>query len=134
MKYRIALRVFAIAATLLAGSVSAHHSFGMFDTGKRMTIDGVVKEFRMINPHSFLVVMVKGTDGKEAEWWIESHSLLVLKRQGWTRQSVNAGDQVHLIINPLRTAQPGGYMLEATVNGQLVGQPAPAVVPSEPSP
>lgn len=134
MKYRIALRVFAIAATLLAGSVSAHHSFGMFDTGKRMTIDGVVKEFRMINPHSFLVVMVKGTDGKEAEWWIESHSLLVLKRQGWTRQSVKAGDQVHLIINPLRTAQPGGYMLEATVNGQLVGQPAPAVVPSEPSP
>lgn len=134
MKYRIALRVFAIAATLLAGSVSAHHSFGMFDTGRRMTIDGVVKEFRMINPHSFLVVMVKGTDGKEAEWWIESHSLLVLKRQGWTRQSVNAGDQVHLIINPLRTAQPGGYMLEATVNGQLVGQPAPAVVPSEPSP
>lgn len=134
MKYRIALRVFTIAATLLAGSVSAHHSFGMFDTGRRMTIDGVVKEFRMINPHSFLVVMVKGTDGKEAEWWIESHSLLVLKRQGWTRQSVNAGDQVHLIINPLRTAQPGGYMLEATVNGQLVGQPAPAVVPSEPSP
>lgn len=134
MKYRIALRVFAIAATLLAGSVSAHHSFGMFDTGRRMTIDGVVKEFRMINPHSFLVVMVKGTDGKEAEWWIESHSLLVLKRQGWTRQSVKAGDQVHLIINPLRTAQPGGYMLEATVNGQLVGQPAPAVVPSEPSP
>ena len=134
MKYRIALRVFTIAATLLAGSVSAHHSFGMFDTVKRMTIDGVVKEFRMINPHSFLVVMVKGTDGKEAEWWIESHSLLVLKRQGWTRQSVNAGDQIHLIINPLRTAQPGGYMLEATVNGQLVGQPAPAVVPSEPSP
>lgn len=134
MKYRIALRVFAIATTLLAGSVSAHHSFGMFDTTKRTTVDGVVKEFRMVNPHSFLVVMVKGTDGKEAEWWIEGHSLLVLKRQGWTRQSVNAGDQVHLIINPLRTDQPGGYMLEATVNGKLVGQPAPAVVPSEPSP
>ncbi len=122
----------AVIAALLAGAVQAHHSFGMFDTTKRVTVDGVVKEFRMVNPHSFLVVMVKGADGKEAEWWIEAHSLLVLKRQGWTRQSVSAGDQVHLIINPLRTEQPGGYLVEATVNGKLVGQPAAAFVP-EPS-
>ena len=118
---------------LLAGQVAAHHSFGMFDTTKRTVVEGEVKEFRMVNPHSFIVVMVKGADGKEAEWWIEAHSLLVLKRQGWTRYSVKAGDKIHLVINPLRTAQPGGYLVEATVNGQLVGQPASAFVP-EPSP
>jgi hypothetical protein len=115
----------AFAVVLLqAGQVSAHHSFGMFDTTQRVAIDGVVKEFRMVNPHSFIVMTVKGAEGKEAEWWIEAHSLLVLKRQGWTRNSLKAGDPIHLTINPLRTAQPGGYMLEATVNGQLVGQRA----------
>lgn len=125
MKYRIALRLFAVTAALLCAAASAHHSFGMFDTNKRVEIDGTMKEFRMVNPHSFIVVNVKGTDGKEAEWWIEAHSLLVLKRQGWTRQSVKWGDQVHLTINPLHTGQPGGYLVEAMVNGKLVGQPAP---------
>ncbi len=115
---------FLAAGLLQAGPLSAHHSFGMFDTTQRVAIDGVVKEFRMVNPHSFIVMTVKGAEGKEAEWWIEAHSLLVLKRQGWTRNSLKAGDPIHLIINPLRTSQPGGYMLEATVNGQLVGQRA----------
>jgi hypothetical protein len=122
-----ALRVIlgVASALLLSVTVSAHHSFGMFDTTRRTTLDGVVKEFKMMNPHSFVVLEAKGADGKNAEWWIEAHSLLVLKRQGWTRHSMKAGDKVHLTINPLRTTQPGGYMLEATVNGALVGQKAP---------
>ena len=120
----ITVTAVAVIAMLQAGQAWAHHSFGMFDTAKRVVVEGEVKEFRMVNPHSFIVVAVKGADGKEADWWIEAHSLLVLKRQGWTRQSVKPGDQVHLIVNPLHTALPGGYLVEATVNGQLVGQRA----------
>jgi outer membrane usher protein FimD/PapC len=121
----VAFNVVAIIFALLqAAPLSAHHSFGMFDTTQRVVVEGEVKEFRMVNPHSFIVVAVKDADGKTNDWWIEAHSLLVLKRQGWTRDSLKAGDQIRLIVNPLRTSQPGGYMVEATVNGQLVGQRA----------
>ena len=134
MKFFSSVLGLAIVALLPAGQAAAHHSFGMFDTTRRVVVEGEVKEFRMVNPHSFIVVAVKGADGKAADWWIEAHSLLVLKRQGWTRQSVKAGDQIRLIVNPLRTSQPGGYLVEATVNGQLVGQQAPPLAPSAPAP
>ena len=121
--------VAAFAAFLLqAGQLSAHHSFGMFDTTKRVVVEGAMKAFQMVNPHSFLVLTAKDAAGKDVEWWIEAGSLVQLKRQGWTRQSVKAGDKVSLIINPLREDRPGGYLVQATVNGRLVGQPAPPVV------
>ncbi len=36
----------AAAALLLAAPVAiAHHSFGMFDLGKEVTVEGVIKDF-----------------------------------------------------------------------------------------
>jgi hypothetical protein len=57
--------VLVVGLTLAAatGAAMAHHSFAVFDTDHPIEISGTVKEFRFVNPHSVLVVVVKGQDG-----------------------------------------------------------------------
>ena len=122
-----AIAALAMAAgALLAHPASAHHSFAMFDMNKRTTIEGTVKEFQLINPHSFIIVNIKDASGKDAEWWIETGHAVGLKRQGFTRTTIKPGDKASLIINPLRDGRPGGNLQQATINGQVVGRRAAA--------
>lgn len=44
-------------------TATAHHSAAMFDHSKTLTLHGTVKNFQFTNPHSWLIVMVTGTDG-----------------------------------------------------------------------
>ena len=53
----------ALMLLILASPVAAHHSFAAFDQGKQVTLTGVVQEFQWTNPHSWLIVKVKGPDG-----------------------------------------------------------------------
>ena len=132
MKYSLA----AISVTvglLLASPALAHHSFAMFDMNKRTTIEGTIKEFQMVNPHSFVIITIKGPDGKDADWWIETGAQVGLKRQGWTRTSMKPGDKASLVINPLRDGRPGGNLFQATVNGQLIGRQRAAPPPAAPA-
>ena len=46
----------AVAAAAFAASALAHHSFAMFDAEKTITLQGTVKEFEWVNPHSWLRV------------------------------------------------------------------------------
>jgi hypothetical protein len=62
----IATGVLAGAVVLLAASERglAHHSAAMFDEKKTVTVEGVVKEFQLTNPHSWLLVDVTDKSGK----------------------------------------------------------------------
>jgi hypothetical protein len=39
-----------LASMLIAGPAPAHHSFSMFDTTKKVTLTGTVREFQWTNP------------------------------------------------------------------------------------
>ncbi|OYW45993.1 MAG: hypothetical protein B7Z33_09440 [Sphingomonadales bacterium 12-68-11] len=102
----------AAAAVVLAGAPAlAHHSFAMFDQRKIMTLEGVVTEFQWTNPHSFIEMDVT-SGGRRVHWSIELNSPNNLRRQGWTRTSLKAGDRVTLRLNPLRNGVPGGLFLD----------------------
>ena len=50
-----------------AGRAFAHHSFtAAYESGKRVEIEGVVKEFIWRNPHSFVRIEVTTREGKES--------------------------------------------------------------------
>ena len=85
-----------IAAALIvvaAPPVFAHHSFAAeFDAAKPINVTGSLTKLDWINPHARLFIDVKGADGKIANWEIELGPPAILLRNGWTKNSVKAGD------------------------------------------
>ena len=115
----------AIAAMLTASSALAHHSFAMFDQSKSVTLHGTVKDFRWNNPHVFIQLLVKTEGGSEEEWSIEMTSPEHLARVGWKPGTLKPGDEVTLVIHPMRDGSKGGQYLSGTgPDGPLIGSPA----------
>jgi hypothetical protein len=88
--------LFIAAASLVmlaAGApVVAHHSFAAeFDGSKPVTLKGTVTKMEWINPHAWLHLEVKGTDGKVIPWMVEGGAPNALLRRGWNRNSVVPG-------------------------------------------
>lgn len=53
------------------------------------TIHGVVTEFRWMNPHSYIYLQVDGR-----KWTLEAEALNVLRRNGWTKETLKPGDEI----------------------------------------
>src|ERR1700729_2118550 len=88
----LAIALGALSSTL---PLLAHHSFAAeYDSRKTITIHGVVQKVAWMNPHAYVWVDVKDESGKVATWAFESLSPNALARQGWTRNSLKAGDEV----------------------------------------
>ena len=68
----------------------AHHSTAPFDMTRETTVRGVVKEFRWTNPHTYIVLEVAGV----GPWILEGESLNLLRRIGWTKDSLKKGDAI----------------------------------------
>ena len=88
------------AATLMAGAATlrAHHAFAAeFDVNKPLKLEGTLKEWEMINPHSWFHVEVKEPDGKTAVWMVEGGSPNQLMRNGVTKKTIPIG--THLTID-----------------------------------
>jgi hypothetical protein len=115
----------ALAALALAAPAVAHHSFAMFDQKKIMTLEGTVIEFQWTNPHAFIEMDVV-VGGKHARWSIELNSPNNLRRQGWKRNSLKAGDKITLRTNPLRNGHTGGLFLDVVLpNGTTLDSGMP---------
>jgi hypothetical protein len=102
-----------VAAMLPA---AAHHSFATYDRTKTVTIKGTVKTFQWTNPHCVIWVVIQPAGGGDPqEWTIETTSPGVLTRSGWTRHSLNPGDRVSVVFNPLRDGSHGGGLNSVTL-------------------
>ena len=108
MVRRLAMLVVAGALALTAAPILAHHSFAMFDRNNQVDLEGVVTEFRFVNPHSFIYLAVKQEDGSTVTWSLEGQSPAALVRSGWTGKTLKAGDELKMRIAPLRSGAPGG--------------------------
>jgi hypothetical protein len=118
--------IFLGAAALLAASpVVAHHSFAaFFDQNKIVKITGTVTEFQFTNPHGLIVLMVKGADGKDQEWRVETNAPVVLRRRGWSVESLKAGETVTIEGWASRDGKPYLRLRNASrADGTAIGIP-----------
>lgn len=119
----------AIAALLLATTALAHHSQIVFDRTRQVTLTGVVTEFRWGNPHSWIHIDVADADGKVGNWGIEMNPASHLARDGWRSTTLKRGDQVSVVVFPLRNDEKGGQYISIKLpDGKTMGQATDGVL------
>jgi hypothetical protein len=112
----------AVVVLLACPVALAHHSFAMFDLGKEITVEGVIKEVQFTNPHVWIQMMVPDGKGGETEWSIEAGAPGMMIRAGWKSSTLKAGDKVTLTLHPLKDGNPSGSLVKVAVpDGRLLG-------------
>jgi len=104
------MHLIGLAAVVALGTqpVCAHHSFAMYDNGKQITIEGVVKELQWTNPHVWIQVLVPNAKGGQDEWSVECTSVNFMVRRGFSKTTIKAGDQISVSLTPLKDGSHGG--------------------------
>jgi len=114
----------ACTALLLVTPVLAHHSTAAFDMTRSSTVSGVVTEFYWTNPHSYIELDADGN-----HWRLEVEALNLLRRYGWTKDSLKTGDKISCTGAPAKDPAaftqkcftvefPDGRKLTATPAGE----------------
>lgn len=87
----------AVALLALGITAEAHHSFqATFRSDAKITVEGVVTDFRFKNPHILIYLDVTNDDGSVTKWMSEGAAATNMRRRGWARDSVKPGDRVRI--------------------------------------
>jgi hypothetical protein len=87
-------------------AADAHHSlYAVYDTGQRITLDGVVAQFHFVNPHPYLLVDVRDATGRTQQWRMEMDNRRELVDVGMTEASFTPGERIVASGSPGRSTQ-----------------------------
>ena len=90
-KLFLALSLIVLGTLPLLG----HHPFSAeYDWKKPVTVTGTVTKFDWSNPHAYLYVDAKGTDGRAQNWTFELGGINALSRAGWGKTTLKTGDSI----------------------------------------
>lgn len=103
--------VTAVFVACVGTAVLAHHSGAMFDSKKEVTLTGTITEFQYTNPHSWLIVNVKGKDGKVTSWGFEAEGPSTLLRAGIRRSDLLPGMEVTVTGHPMADGRPAATLV-----------------------
>ncbi len=121
-----------VVSSILAGVVQAHHSPAVFDRTRTISLNGTITSFSWSNPHSWIHMNVTDESGDTATWTVEMNPATILARGGWRRNSLQPGDEVTVIVHPLRSDERGGQFIAVTLpDGSTLGE-VPAVLGESP--
>ena len=107
---------------LVAGTAIAHHSPILFDRTKKVALSGTVAEFAWTNPHASIQLDVPKPGGPPERWGVEMNSPNNLVKDGWKSTLLKTGDNVTIVVYPLRSGEHGGIFVSVKLaDGRVFG-------------
>ena len=92
---RSAVCILLLGSTLAGVDLSAHHAFtAEYDPNQIRSFSGIVTRIEWTNPHARIYIDVDDSAGEVTNWNFELGSLVLLRRLGWRRDSLEVGDEV----------------------------------------
>jgi hypothetical protein len=118
----------AIAALLfVAAPVYAHHSFAMYDNENQVKMKGKVTDFQWTNPHVYIELDSDEETKGRTHWTIEGANPGILNRVGWKFNMIKPGDEITVIVAPLRSGDGGALLKQVTLaDGRSFSNGGPA--------
>ena len=97
-------RLAIFAGCIVTAAVgNAHHSpLTVYVMEEVIEIEGVVTDYRFINPHLRIFFDVTNEAGEVEHWIAEGGTPNVLLRNGWSPETFKAGDRIRISGNPAR--------------------------------
>ena len=95
MRTKLAVLLGIAGLMMAAAPMFAHHAFAAeFDAQKPVKLKGTVAKVEFINPHSWIHMDVKDSDGKVTRWMVEGGSPNALFRRGVTKDALPQGTEI----------------------------------------
>ena len=95
MRTKLGVLVAGLGLFSLTVPLVAHHGFETeYDANKKVSLTGVVTQVEWKNPHMRVYVDVTDANGKVTNWNLELTSPNTVRRQGWGKDDLKAGDKV----------------------------------------
>ena len=99
--------IFIISSLLLAPYTLAHHSFSAtFQENAKITREGVVTKFSFRNPHVLVYFDVTNDDGSITNWVSEGGAATLMRRRGWSKDSITPGDTIRVFGDSTHDGSP----------------------------
>jgi hypothetical protein len=117
--------------------MATHHGAAAFenDPAKRLILKGTVVEWFWANPHCFLQFDVKGDDGKPVRWVTETSNPPDMINRGWSIRSFKPGDEVTVVVRPVKSGKPVGSVIKVTkADGTVLAAAGDAPAPPAEAP
>jgi Family of unknown function (DUF6152) len=112
-----------ISLLVAAVPLAAHHGSAGYDLDKELTMKGTVTQWLWANPHCFLKYDTTDDKGGVVHWAAEVSNPIDMTRRGWSRNTLNTGDQVTVTVRPAKNGLPVGQLMKVVLpNGkELIG-------------
>jgi uncharacterized protein DUF6152 len=101
----------AFCLVISGAPLLAHHAISaIYDSSKRVSVEGTVREFQFINPHPLLIINVSD-GGTTLEWRLEMDNRYELIDEGMKADTLKPGDRVVASGSLSRTNPQGMYLM-----------------------
>jgi hypothetical protein len=102
---------FTAAIAISGVTAHGHHSISsVYDSARQASVEGVVAQFQLINPHPFLLIDVTDRNGQVQRWRLEMDNRSELVAIGVTAKTLSPGDKV-VVRGSLARRQPQALYL-----------------------
>jgi hypothetical protein len=117
----------ALACCFAARPALAHHSFASYEAKQQIKFTGKVTSFEWANPHVYIEMDAPDGSGQMRHWLIECANPGILNRVGWKWNMIREGDEISVIVSPLRNGEPGALLKAVRLaDGATYGNGGPA--------